>query len=154
MATWALFIDLVKAFDTVNREAAFAVLRKFGFPDHFIHVVIRLHKNASIKFKTGAMDASVPSSIGVRQGSVEGPSIFLFFMQAVMETAEWPVPKPEFCTRENGETQGALTTRVFADKKKRKKKVDRFHLWASLFADDCGLLFNTREDLITGSNYI
>ena len=47
-----------------------------------------------------------------------------------------------------------ITVFILADKKKRKKKVDRFHLWASLFADDCGLLFNTREDLITGSNYI
>jgi hypothetical protein len=154
LATWALFIDLVKAFDTIIREAAFTILRKFGFPDHFIHIAIRLHKNASIKFKTGAVDSSVPSSIGVRQGSVEGPSIFLFFMQAVMETAEWPVPKPEFCTRENGETQGASSFRKYADPKARVKLVDRFQLWASLFADDCGLLFNTREDMIIASNYI
>ena len=47
--TWALFIDLVKAFDTVPREALFAVLRRFGLPDHFVNVVIRLHTNAVVR---------------------------------------------------------------------------------------------------------
>jgi len=32
---WALFIDLVKAFDSVPRDALFAVLRPYGMPDHF-----------------------------------------------------------------------------------------------------------------------
>ena len=36
LSTWALFIDLVKAFDTVSRAALFPMLRKFGMPDHFI----------------------------------------------------------------------------------------------------------------------
>ena len=37
LATWALFIDLVKAFDSVSREALWAVLRKFGIPDHVLY---------------------------------------------------------------------------------------------------------------------
>ena len=53
--TWALFIDLVKAFDTVSREALFAVLRRFGLPDHFVNIVIRLHENAKIKVKVGSV---------------------------------------------------------------------------------------------------
>ena len=74
LETWALFIDLVKAFDTVSREALFLVLRKFGMPDHFINIVIRLHQGASIAFKVGETDTNVPSTIGVRQGSCEGPT--------------------------------------------------------------------------------
>jgi hypothetical protein len=146
LATWAVFIDLVKAFDTVNRDAAFAVLRKFGLPDHFIHIVIRLHTNASIKFKVGEVDTAVPSSIGVRQGSVEGPSLFLFIMQAALETVEWPAAKPIYCTREAGMTQG--------ERWDRKNDVEVFDLWMSLFADDCALMFTTREDMIAGTNYI
>ena len=49
METWALFVDLVKAFDSVPREALFSVLRRFGVPDHFVNVIIRLHNNAMIK---------------------------------------------------------------------------------------------------------
>ena len=41
--------SLVKAFDTVPREALFAILlRRFGLPDHFVNIVIRLHENALI----------------------------------------------------------------------------------------------------------
>ena len=34
--TWALFIDIAKAFDMVPREALFTVLRRFGISDHFV----------------------------------------------------------------------------------------------------------------------
>jgi hypothetical protein len=38
--TWVLFVDLVKAFDTVPREALFAVLRCYGLPNHFVNIII------------------------------------------------------------------------------------------------------------------
>ena len=133
LETWALFIDLVKAFDTVSREALFAVLRKFGMPDHFICIVMRLHTGAVMKFKIGEIDSTVPSEIGVRQGSCEGPTLFLFIMQAALETMSWPVAKPQFCTTKDGKTTGSRWN--------RKRDVTMFELWASLFADDCALLF-------------
>ena len=119
-------------------------------PDHFINIVIRLHENASVMFKVGdGDDVSVSSTIGVRQGSCEGPTLFLFIMQAALETMEWPVDKPQFCRREDGKSEKLTGVRPFL-----KQGVTTFDMWASLFADDCGLLFNSREDLITGANYI
>ena len=101
-----MFIDLVKVFDSLPREALFAVLRRFGLPDHFVNIDIRLHENARIKVKVGDVESELESSIGVRQGSCEGPVLFLFIMQVAMETIKWSVPKPEFCTRVNGVTMG------------------------------------------------
>ena len=88
------------------------------------------------------------SLIGVRQGSIEGPPLFIFIMQAALETMEWPVDKPTFCTRadEKGEMNGVRPG--------TKRGVERFNIWASLFADDCACLFNTRADLVTGANYM
>jgi hypothetical protein len=146
LETWALYIDLVKAFDSVSREALFTVLRKFGMPDHFINLLVRLHTNVTIKLKLGEEDVEIASTIGVRQGSCEGPALFLFIMQAALETMEWPVAKPQFCTREIGPITGALSD--------RKRNVTNFDLWSSLFADDCGLLFETRNDMVEGANYI
>jgi hypothetical protein len=51
LKTWALFIDLAKAFETALREALFAVLRRFGLPDHFTKVVMRLHFEVKVKVK-------------------------------------------------------------------------------------------------------
>ena len=65
-----------------------------------------------------------------------------------METLQWPdgVARPEFMTRESGVTMGENST--------RRRDATSFELWASLFADDCALLFNSRDDLIAGSNHI
>ena len=65
-----------------------------------------------------------------------------------METLEWPegVSKPEFMTREYGKTTGERASRV--------RDACSFELWTSLFADDCVLLFQSRDDLIRGSSHI
>ena len=148
--TWALFIDLVKAFDSVSREALFLILLRFGMPPHFVNLVARLHTGAVVKFTVGDVDKTVDSSIGVRQGSCEGPVLFLFIIQAAIETmaATWPVDIPEFCTT----ADGALHGMKGALRKKRGDFV--FQLWRSLFADDCALLFGTRADLIVGTRYL
>jgi hypothetical protein len=79
-STWVLFIDLIKAFDSVPREALFIILRRYGLPDHFVNIIIRLHSDAKLLMKFGDdVVTEIKSSIGVRQGSVcEGPILFLF----------------------------------------------------------------------------
>jgi hypothetical protein len=37
---WGLFVDLVKALDTVPRVALFAVLRLYGLPISFVNIII------------------------------------------------------------------------------------------------------------------
>jgi hypothetical protein len=146
--SWVLFLDLIKAFDSVPHDAVFEVLRRFGMPDHFINLVIRLHANAKVQVEIDGEDSEVAVTIGVRQGSCEGPVLFLFIMQAAMETFEWPegMTKPEYRTREDGKTMGECSF--------RKRGASSFHFWASLFADDCALIFETREDLIAGTDAI
>ena len=51
--SWVLFIDLVMAFDTVNRTALIAFLRKFGAPNHLALLIERLHTDAKVKLKVG-----------------------------------------------------------------------------------------------------
>jgi hypothetical protein len=40
------------------------------------------------------------------------------------------------------------------EKPSRVRDALAFELWTSLFADDCALLFNSREDLTRGFNHI
>ena len=147
--TWACFIDLVKAFDSVPREALFNVLLRFGLPKHFVNIVLRLHTDAVMKFKISdlADDADVDSMIGVRQGSCEGPVLFLFIMQAAMETMTWPVKKPLFYTSED-------KCKMTGETPTRKHGALSFEMFASLFADDCAALFETRDDMVVGIDYM
>ena len=54
-------------------------------PDHFVKVLIRLHYGEKVEVKIGDVDSEINSTIGVRQGSCEGPVLFLFIIQAAME---------------------------------------------------------------------
>jgi hypothetical protein len=100
----------VKAFD-IFIESAFLQRRRYGLSKPFVNIIIRLHKHAAIKVEIGLDDSEFERFNGVQQGSCEGPVLFLFIMQAALETMKWPVPKPEFCIRENGVTMCKRTGR-------------------------------------------
>jgi hypothetical protein len=106
----------------------------------YLNIIIRLHKNTKIKVKIGSVDSKIESSIWVRQGSCEGPVLFLFIMEATLETMKWPVPKPVFCTRKNGVTMGERT--------ERKRGTVKHEHGCSLYADDVVFFFNTRERIL------
>jgi len=135
-----VYVDLVKAFGTVNRGALWEVLREFSMPGHFAGMLVRLN------VEIGEEDTAVGSSIGVRQGACKGPILFLFIMQAALGTMEWPVTKHTFHTRADGVTPG----RGF----NRKRGLTSFELFASLFVDDCAIFSETREDMVTGTFYL
>ena len=145
--SFVLFIDLIKAFDSISREALFEILRRYGMPDHFVNIIIRLHSDAKIKIEVGDQDIVVDSTIGVRQGSNEGPVLFLFFMLAVMETLEWPdsIDVPEFFTKADG---GEIDTNQSIINPNAT-----FKFRDSLFADDCGILFGGRKAIEAGANH-
>ena len=43
---------------------------------------------------------------------------------------------------------------ITGSKWNKKRGVTVYELWVSLFADDCALLFNSRDDLKLGANYL
>ena len=62
----------------------------------------------------------------------------------------WPVTKPTFCTsRTKCKTNGENHSR-----KHEHKTTFTFQLWSSLFADDCAVLFESRDDMVVGMNYL
>jgi hypothetical protein len=142
--SWALFVDLVKAFDSVSREALFMILRRFGLPDHFVNILIRLHSGSVMKFKMGEIQRSIECNCGVRQGSVEGPILFSFVMQAVMETMVWPdeCTDIEFmtCYDETGMLHGGRVSKI--------RNIDKFLVRAFLYADDLAIIFSSRDELV------
>ena len=85
-----LFIDLTKAFDTVNRDALWHVLSKVGVPDKMKNVIISLHDGMKAQV---AMDGttSEPFDVtnGTKQGCVLAPLLFAIFF-AVMLTHAFP----------------------------------------------------------------
>jgi len=78
------FIDLTKAFDTVNRELLWDVLAKFGCPPLFLAVLRAFHDGMMAKVVLGGSEsAPFHVNIGVKQDCVLAPVIFSLFLVAV-----------------------------------------------------------------------
>jgi len=80
LETWAVFVDLVKAFDTVNRVFLWEVLVRFGCPESFVDRLRAIHKNVIIVLTKDGKEVRFRSEGGVRQGDILGPPLFVLFM--------------------------------------------------------------------------
>lgn len=91
------FIDLTKAFDTVNRELLWNVLRKFGCPPHFLAVLQELHDGMLARVVAGGLESELFAVlVGVKQGCVLAPVIFIIFLAAVTLTFRNNITEEDF----------------------------------------------------------
>jgi len=146
--SWVLLIDLIKAFPGVNRELMFAVLGKFGVPPHLVSLIRRLHTGVVAKLAVGSEDQEMPCTSGTKQGDPLAAILFLFVMQACLETLN--LEGVEFQTPATG-TAGTKGRMPNGARWQTKRGWDSFQLWCSLYADDAGIIFPTRAALEEGT---
>jgi len=78
------FIDLSKAFDTIDRAILWKTLSKFGCPPICLAILRDFHDDLSARvIYGGASSEFFPVHVGVKQGCVLAPVIFNIFMTAV-----------------------------------------------------------------------
>ena len=92
LESWVLFVDLVKAFDSVPRDVFWAVLAKMGAPPHLIYVTKRMSVDLKVTFDQNGEPVEVPCAVGVKQGCPLSPILFLFVMKACLESLEKATP--------------------------------------------------------------
>ena len=137
LETWILFLDLVKAFDRVPREMLWAVLKRFGIPPKLIRLLTVLHEDLEVKFVVDDVTHVINFSIGVKQGDILGPVLFIIYMVAVMKSWREAYDRPVciFRTKEDY----TLTGRRY------NAKGEEFSVKDSEYADDTAVLFPSRE---------
>jgi len=63
-----------------------AILSKFGLPDEIINVIKRLYENYQVQFNVDRKMKDIQYTTGVQQGDNLVPPLFIYVMQAAMET--------------------------------------------------------------------
>ena len=78
------FVNLTKAFDTVNRDLLWNILRKFGCSPTFIAILQQFHTGMCAQVvMAGSQSSSFPVEVGVKQGCVLAPIIFNLLLVAI-----------------------------------------------------------------------
>ena len=85
---YQVFVDLTKAFDTVNRPALWIILGKLGCPQHFVNLFESLHSNmkAYVNFN-GSLSEPIAVDNGVKQGDIPAPTLFSIFFATMLSYA-------------------------------------------------------------------
>ena len=77
------FADLTKAFDTINQDLLWNILRKFGCPPTFIVTLQQFHTGMCAQVVMAcSQSSSFPVEVGVKQGCVLAPIIFNLLLLA------------------------------------------------------------------------
>ena len=86
-AVYLCFVDLTKAFDTVNRMFLMYKLQKINLSTKFINIVQSMYMDtqACIKTENGDTD-NFPIQLGTRQGCNISPNLFNIFINDLPET--------------------------------------------------------------------
>ena len=82
------FIDLTKAYDSVNRDALIAVLRNYKVPSHLVDIISAMYTNTWCQVRTTERASEKFKVVsGVRQGCILSPLLFNCFMDRVLREA-------------------------------------------------------------------
>ncbi|BHF78563.1 hypothetical protein SprV_0602167600 [Sparganum proliferum] len=85
---YSTFVNLTKAFDTVNGEGLLKIMQKFGCPERFIEMVRQLHDGMMARVTdNGAASEAFAVTNGVKQGCVLAPILFSLMFTAMLMDA-------------------------------------------------------------------
>jgi hypothetical protein len=152
MESRVLFVDLIKAFDTVNHELFFKLFEQCGAPPiELADVVRRMYTDMQVKLTIGSVERLINYTIGVQQGDNMAPVLFLFFMQAYSGTleqkweSEWGLTNPKFRFMNSSSDKGQLLAQDI------KEEGSAFNLNHILNVDDGTFVFESRHKLNQGA---
>ena len=93
------FIDYTKAFDCVEHNKLWKILKEMGIPEHFICLLRNLYAGQEATIRTGHGKTDwFKTGKGVRQGCILSPCLFNIYAKYIMRNAGLDQPQAEIKT--------------------------------------------------------
>ena len=86
LPSYVAFVDLVKAFDTVDHTLMIHILKKYGASPKLRSSITRMYQDLKVVLKIGKTKEKMSQNVGERQGDCMAPVLLLFMMMAFAET--------------------------------------------------------------------
>lgn len=140
---YAAFVDLRKAFDSVNRDALWVVLLASGVPEELVRILADLHQDSTCRIRVG-VSRSRPFSMewGVQQGCPLAPFLFNLFMDWVVREALAACPGSGVSLRYSFPARGDLPAPA-----RMAGQAFELRLPLLMLADDIAVLASSAEGL-------
>ncbi|VDM04229.1 unnamed protein product [Schistocephalus solidus] len=136
------FVDLMKAFDTVNRDGLWKIMQKFGCPERFTHMIRQFHDGMMVRVAAnGTVSEAFAVTNGVKQDCVLAPTLFSLMLSAMLTDA-YREECPGIC----------ITYRMDGRLLNQRRmhfcsRVSTANIHELLFTDDCALNLTTEEEM-------
>jgi hypothetical protein len=147
LESYAIFVDLVKAFDTVHHELLCQILVKYGLPPPIIENIQKLYRNCKVKIKVGEKTTQINYTTGVHQGDNMSSILFLYVIQAFLDTLTLlnpPIQFNHFPENKNGNTK-SIKGRLLSQNTNAKGAPFFFN--SSFYVDDSFFLCQSKNEL-------
>ena len=148
-----VFFDIRKAFPSVNRQAAFFLFQRLGFPPSLLQVLDALHSGTRYYATTaGGLSEEYCLASGFREGCSTSPGCYAIFHDCAMQDVQRQILQ----NRQNNPNQymvfhslfgRAFNKRVNASNRPRSRFLKNsavalriFELFAIMFADDTSMM--------------
>eukprot|EP00752_Nemacystus_decipiens_P018192 g16322.t1 len=148
-AIFACFVGLTKAYDSVDRELLWDVLRRFGVPPKMVAVIRNFHggMRARVRMDSGLLSDWFEVLQGLRQGCNLAPLLFNLFFAAMLL-----VCVDEFAADTRIMEDMVMIGKAGAARKKGRRGgktgtviLDAEALWGMLYAYDAGIVSRSPE---------
>ena len=147
---YVAFVDLRKAFDSINRQALMVILRARGVPEQLIGYVAELHEDTTCSVRVGGQRGnSFSMEFGVQQGCPLASILFNAFFDHVVREALEACPdagitvKRRSCMEERLDQPAPARQSATA----RAESLENLYVPVLMLADDLAVLASSAEGL-------
>ena len=88
MSSYVLFVDLVTAYNSANRELLWELLQTYGVSLELVNMLIKLYTHVHYLITVGKEKQKIIGTAGVKQGDNLGPILFIILVEAVSQTLD------------------------------------------------------------------
>jgi len=85
-------------------------MRRFGVHEKIVRLLEAFHSTVNVKFSVGEVEMVIESTIGVKQGDLLGPQLFIFHICAIMQAWMYEYNSQYRLCRFRTTAQGAVSS--------------------------------------------